>query len=214
MNGLGRGIAHAVLGLVLLAAPALAQDQREMMQRADLSRSLGSPDAPIRVYEIADFECPFCARFSSEVFPLLDSAYVQTGKVQWVFVNLPLPSHLRAWAAAEAAFCAGAVADRFWPIHDRLFADQEEWSRAADPFAIFLAYAEAEDVPLNEFRTCLDTDPLAPLLIRDALFAANARVNGTPTFIVDQREVVVGYKSFSEWQALLEAALSRKASGR
>ncbi len=202
-----------LLGATLGAAGAAEAQDRNILEQAAASRAKGDQNAPVLVYEIADFQCPYCARFSRDVFPRLDSAYVRPGKVQWVFVNLPIPSlHPRAWAAAEAALCAGGVADRFWTFHDRLFAAQDEWSDAAEPHAIFIRYAREADIPLDRFEACLLADGVASLLLEDIVFAASARVSGTPTFVIDRETVVVGLKSFEEWQELLEEALQRKSA--
>src|SRR5688500_5092895 len=110
----------AIALLLMLPATGLAQDSK-LAERDALSRLKGRQNAPVSVLEFADFQCPYCARFVREVFPRIDSAFVKTGEVQWVFVNLPLPNHQHSWMAAEAAMCAGAVSQRFWPMHDRLF---------------------------------------------------------------------------------------------
>ncbi|MBI4543655.1 MAG: thioredoxin domain-containing protein [Gemmatimonadetes bacterium] len=197
----------------LLWAPPAARAQRAgdmVMERAAASRARGVQNAPLLVYEIADFQCPYCARFSKEIFPLLDSAYVRPGRVQWVFVNLPLPAHRHAWAAAEAALCAGGLADRFWALHDRLFAAQGEWAMSAEPIPHFLRYAREAGVPVDTFQACILEDAVAPLLLSDVLFSAASRVGGTPTFIVGEGQVVVGLKAFEEWKELLEKALQAK----
>ncbi|HEX6940387.1 MAG TPA: thioredoxin domain-containing protein [Longimicrobiales bacterium] len=202
-------LAGATLGA---AGPLPAQQPDDVLARAAASRARGAQDAPVLVFEIADFQCPYCARFSRDVFPRLDSAFVRSGQVQWVFVNLPLPSlHPRAWAAAEAALCAGGVADGFWSFHDRLFAAQDEWSAADDPHDIFVRYAREADIPVEPFEACILGDGVASLLLEDIVFAASARVSGTPTFVIDRETVVVGLKSFEEWSALLEEAIRKKA---
>src|SRR5512143_451475 len=90
--------------LLLFATSAgVAQDRNAaLLERAGMSRAKGEKGAPVTVMEISDFQCPFCGQFAREVYPRLDSAYVKTGKVQWVFVNLPLPNHANSWLAAEA----------------------------------------------------------------------------------------------------------------
>lgn len=196
--------------LVGLAGSAGAQDPK-LLRQASLSRAKGSAEAPVLVYEIADFQCPYCARFSREVFPSLDSAYVQPGKVQWVFVNMPIPSHPRAWSAAKAALCAGAVADRFWAIQGRLFEAQQEWSMAEDPFELFERYATEAGVPTEPYRRCMFADQIAAVLLEDVFFASSARISGTPTFIIDREEVVVGYRSFEEWREILDARFDKAA---
>jgi len=218
------GIVAAAL-LASLALPALpgvkaglaAQrpEQRPevtLQRRAAASRAKGAESAPVLVFEVADFQCPYCARFWKETFPRLDSAYIRTGKVRWVFVNLPLPSHQHAWAAAEAALCAGAIAGDFWSVHDRLFAKQKEWTALPDPVPAFIAYAREGGVPEAEFRACIDGDLVAPLILEDVIFAARAGVRGTPAFLTSAEQTVVGLKSFEEWEEVLEEALRRAAA--
>jgi protein-disulfide isomerase len=194
-----------------LAAPAEAQqtEQGRLLQRAAQSRAKGPANATVTVYEIADFQCPFCARFAREVYPRIDSAFVATGRVQWVFVNLPLPSHHNAWTAAEAALCAGALADRFWHFHDQLFTRQSEWTGLPDPAPFYARIARDAGVNADAFEACVGRDRVAPLILQDVIFAATSRVSGTPTFIVNNQQVVVGMKSFEEWRDILEKELRR-----
>ena len=201
---LGLALIIIALGAVEAAAQTAAAD---VVQRASRGRAKGAEAAPVLVFEIADFQCPYCAHFATEVYPRLDSAYVKTGKVQWVFVNLPLPNHARAWQAAEAAACAGAVGDRFWAMHDRLFADQAAWGKTADLGAVLERYAVEAGAEPAAYRACVGGDQVAQLLIQDMLFASAAGVTGTPTFIIDKKEMVVGFKTYEEWQGIIEKAL-------
>ena len=187
-----------------------AQDRSPIVERATQSRSRGSESAPLFVYEIADFECTHCARFATEVFPRIDSAFVRTGKVHWVFVNLPVPTHPTSWIAHEAALCAGAVADKFWAMHDRIFSAQKEWLNAADPQGALTRFARDLGIPAADFAKCTETDAVAPLLLQDVIFAVSSRVNGTPAFIVNNEQSVMGLKTFEEWKAILEPMLKSK----
>jgi len=194
---------------LLLAAGAHAQsDRASLLERAGESRAKGSPDAPVLVYEIADFQCPYCAAFARDVFPHIDSAYIRPGRVQWVFVNLPMPSHHAAWTASEAALCAGAVSDRFWVMHDRLYVAGREWIDADDPAAVVAGYARDAGVAMDEFTDCVEHDRVVPILLQDVIFGS--RVTGTPTFIIDNQETIVGVKSFDDWVVVLERVLRGK----
>lgn len=198
----------------LLPADARAQTERPaavpVAERASQSRAKGRAGAPVLVFEIADFQCPYCARFAREVYPRLEEEYIETGKVQWVFVNLPLPNHPHAWLAAEAATCAGAAGDRFWPVHDRLFEKQSEWGNAPDPAAVLARYAREAGVSMKAWEACVAGDLTAALLLQDAIFASSSGVQGTPAFIVNRQEMVVGLKSYEEWKDILEKALQKK----
>lgn len=204
-----RRVAALSMLLLLPAAGAVAQDAGQLLERAATSRVKGQAGAPVMIYEIADFQCPFCGRFAREVFPRLDSAFVKTGKVQWFFVNLPLPNHGAAWAAAEAALCAGALSDRFWPLHDRLFATQAEWSAAKDAPEAIAKLARAAGLNSAEYQACLFEDKVAALILQDVIFAANLRTSGTPTFIINNETSFVGLKTFEEWRVLIEKALKK-----
>ena len=87
----------------------------------------GDPDAELVVIEISDFQCPYCRRHVRETQPAIDEAYVETGKVMWVFKHMPLQNHLQATAAAAAAECAGEQG-AFWEMHDLLFERVDGWS--------------------------------------------------------------------------------------
>ena len=200
-------IAVVVITLGAWAGGVGAQDANRLLERGATSRVRGQQGAPVMVYEIADFQCPFCGRFAREVYPRLDSAYVKTGKVQWFFVNLPLPNHGHAWVAAEAAICAGALADKFWVMHDRLFATQNEWSAARDIGPALLKMAKDAGVNADAYQECVNDDRTASLILQDVMFATSARVTGTPAFIINNEQLVVGVKTFEEWRELLEKAL-------
>jgi protein-disulfide isomerase len=208
-----------LLSLAILAALAAAHPraaaaqqagdaQARLLKQAGESRSKGAADAPILVYEISDFQCPHCRRFALEIFPQLDSAYVRTSRVHWVFVSLPMPSHMNAWVAAEAALCAGAAGGRFWAMHDRIFTGQAEWAAAAVPGPIMARYARDAGVPMDAWQSCVDEDRVAPLILQDVIFGS--RVSGTPTFIVNNQQIVVGVKTFAEWREILDAVLQRR----
>jgi protein-disulfide isomerase len=188
-----------------------AEATNDVLERALESRAKGGEAAGVVVFEIADFQCPYCAQFAARIAPELDALYVEPGRIQWVFVNLPLHNHPRAWHAAEAALCAGVAGDRFWPMHDRLFADQDAWGGAADPAPLFARYAAELGVPADAFRACTVGDQVAALIIQDLGSAVSAGVTGTPTFIVMKDgqvvERIVGLRSVEEWSEILDGAL-------
>ncbi len=86
-------------GTGLIVVPSKAQDTQ---QDPLAPRSKGSSQAPITVYEMSDFQCPYCRRHAVESFPLIEAEYIETGKVRWIYVNFPIPSlHPNAISAAR-----------------------------------------------------------------------------------------------------------------
>src|SRR2546426_5238069 len=149
-------------------------------------RSRGRPDAPVTVYEMSDFQCPYCRSFALTTLPILEREYVQTGKVRLVYINLPLPYlHANAFAAALVATCA-ARQGKFWPMHDALFQHQEAWAALKDPVPYLLALADSA-AGLNRARLArCATEPAVAAEVRsDAARAAASGATSTPTFYIE-----------------------------
>jgi len=206
------------LGALAGAQPVQGQDvtsgqswvvptvQSVILERADRSRSKGEQDAPIRIVEISDFECSFCARFYQESYRAIDSLYVQTGIARYLWISFPNSTHPRAWPAIEAAFCAGA-AGRFWPMHDVLFERREEWAESQDPNSLFLAYAEGVGVDRESFAACLRNDQTAPLQVRDYESAIAAGVTSTPFFVVGDSVAIRGAVPLETFRSAIDSVL-------
>jgi protein-disulfide isomerase len=75
--------------------------------------ALGRADAPLTLVEFTDYQCTYCRRFHSAAFEEIKKNLVDTGKLRYVSVDLPLPMHARAPQAAAAAHCAGEQ-QHFW----------------------------------------------------------------------------------------------------
>lgn len=187
-----------------VAVPAV---QRDILERADRNRIRGDPSAPVRIVEISDFQCPFCARFAGETFPAVDSLYVESGKVLWVFVSFPNSRHPRAWPAAEAAFCAGA-AGRFWPMHDVLFQRQDEWADSEDPFGLFVTYANELGIDSESYAACLKEDQPAPLQTSDYESALRGGITSTPFFVVGDSVAIPGAVSLDDFRTVVDSVLA------
>ncbi|MDP2471030.1 MAG: thioredoxin domain-containing protein [Candidatus Palauibacterales bacterium] len=207
----------ALATALVAAAPARAQDAAEAMlrvpgqqstilERADRARVKGDPEAPIRIVEISDFECPFCARFYAETYKALDSIYVRSGTARYLWISFPNSAHPRAWPAIEAAFCAGA-AGRFWEMHDVLFERREEWSKAPDPNALFRSWAEGIGIDGESFAACLLNDQTAPLQVRDYESAIAAGVGSTPFFVIGDSVAIRGAVPLETFRSAVDSVL-------
>lgn len=182
-----------------------------VLARASRGREKGAPGARVSVVEISDFQCPYCRQFFETTYHRFDSAYVKTGKVQMVYINLPLPMHTQAYSAAEAAMCAGAQG-KFWEMHDRLFGTQREWGGQADATQRFARMALELGVDPAAYHDCVDNDRTAPLILNDAMQATGAGVNGTPAFIINRSQMLNGAVPYEQLSAAIEAALAAPAA--
>lgn len=137
----------------------------------------GSATARTGLLVFSDFECPYCAKFATTVWPLLLAEYVEPGKLRVAFRHLPLKMHPNARPAALAAECAGRQG-KFWEMHDLLFADQKNLADAA-----LSARAKRLGLTAEPFDTCRQGDG-ARRLQEDERMAAELKITGTPTFML------------------------------
>jgi protein-disulfide isomerase len=210
------GALAAAVTLALAAAPtARAQsDPKAQGQQAAKSgilaeRSMGSPAAPITVYEMSDFQCPYCRRHAVDVFPSLEREYINTGKVHWIFINFPLTSiHPNAAAAAELALC-GARVGKFWPLHDLLYKYQDTWAPLKDPGQFLLTLADSAHAPRKTMEACLTSGAARPELEADAEAAHRSGAQSTPTFYIEGG-LLVGAEPLQAWQQVLDSIYAAK----
>jgi len=172
----------------------------------------GDAKAKVVLIEFSDFECPYCGRYVRETYPQIDRDYVATGKIRYVFRHFPLASiHPRAVKAAEAGECA-RLQGKFWPLHDRLFANQRALERPA-----LVDHARAAGLDVKSFETCLDGQASSAILA-DLNAGTRAGITGTPTFFlgfaqndgsVHVVEKLTGAKPYAAFQSVLDRLLTR-----
>jgi protein-disulfide isomerase len=143
----------------------------------------GDSDAGLVVVEVSDFQCPFCRRHTLETQPTLDEAYVDTGRILWVFKHLPLPMHPQATDAAVAAECSGNQG-AFWPMHDLLFETVDRWG-IETPGAVLTDLAAELGLDAATFAACLDSRSVLERVLSDTSDLSGA-IGSTPTFVVVQ----------------------------
>ncbi|HEV8178643.1 MAG TPA: thioredoxin domain-containing protein [Gemmatimonadales bacterium] len=203
-----RAVRMSVLAL-LSSAPLAAQS-------ADFplgARTKGSAKAPITVYEMSDFQCPYCKRFAEETFPRLELSYIKPGKVRWVFVNFPLTSvHDHAAAAAEVALCAGKQKG-FWRVHDLLFKFQDTWAPLKEPAPFFLSLADSAGLSKKALLACLQAPDAGLALKAEAEGSQRSGATSTPTFYIEGG-LMEGALPFEVFKRVLDSVYAGKTSGR
>lgn len=173
--------------------------------RADLARIQGSPNAPLWVIEVSDFQCPYCKQWHDQTYNAFIDQFVKTGKVRLAYVNFPLAIHSHAWPAAEAAMCAGAQ-NKFWAMHDSLFASQGRWESVADPTPVFDSLARATGIDTTKWRDCVNSGKMKALIKADHDRAEQAGASATPSFMIGDK-LLTGAQPLSDLQVVIDSAL-------
>jgi protein-disulfide isomerase len=162
------------------AAPA-APDIRIIPVDLGNHPTKGDSTAKLTLIEFSDYQCPYCGRHVRDTNPLLRKEYVETGKLRYVFFDMPLESiHKSAFKAAEATRCAGDQG-KYWEMHERLFTNQQ----ALEPWS---AHARALGLDTARFDACMNTGRFAGAIRADMATAQMLGINSTPTFLVAVRD--------------------------
>lgn len=203
------GIIHlVVVALMLAGTPLPAQDTKIPLA----ARTKGSPRAPVTVYEMSDFQCPYCKRFAQETFPELERRYITSGKVRWVYINFPLTNlHPHAVPAAELALCA-ARQDGFWRVHDLLFQYQDTWAPLKEAGPFFVSLADSAKLSKKEMLACLQDPETRKSLQAEAEGAERAGASSTPTFYIEGG-LMEGALPLPIFQRVLDSVYAAKTGG-
>jgi protein-disulfide isomerase len=188
--------------------------------------SIGDPNAPIKIEEFADFQCPFCERFHEETEPLLKQYYIETGKVQLTFRSMGnfvsdniarakgTPAKTESQDAAMAAYCAGDQ-NKFWDMHAHLFANILGEDAGSFTDKRLKSIAETAGLDMSAFNSCYDSGKYRDRVQEDFEDGQQANVNGTPGFLVTytvngetKTKLIEGAQPFSTFQTELEAILN------
>lgn len=152
----------------------------------DIAATRGDESAPVTIVEYTDYQCPYCARHAAQTFPQLLSEMIETGRVRYIIKDFPLDSiHPDARAAAVAARCAGEQS-AYWPMHDALFARQDEWAGlGAGANQAFVAMADDLGLELEAFGSCLVAGRYDDVIQANQDEGFSLGVNGTPAFFIN-----------------------------
>jgi protein-disulfide isomerase len=163
------------------------------------SASSGPNDAKVTVVEFSDFQCPFCAK-GADIVNALKKKY--KGKVKFVFKNFPLPFHKQAEKAAVAAECVNEQgSDKFWKMHDAMFADQSKLAEAD-----LIATAKKIGADEKKFTECLKTNKYLTKVKKDFAEGKELGIDSTPTFYVNGK-IVNGAQPIEVFSELIEEEL-------
>ncbi len=184
------------------APPAPAAPPPPSVRKIDVpadSPVKGPKTAKVTIVAWSDFQCPFCSR----VVPTLKQIEDTYGKdVRVVFRHQPLPFHNNAKIAAEASMAANEQG-KFWPMHDKLFANQQALDRAS-----IEKYAGELGLDLGKFKAALDNGKFAKKVDEDSAQGMAVGANGTPTFFINGREFV-GAQPFEAFKGMIDEEIKK-----
>ena len=168
--------------------------------------ALGSVKAPVTITEYASMTCPHCAAFGENVFPMLRSKYIDTGKVRFVFREFPLD--IKAVAASMLARCiADGDAEKYFGAVRMLFQQQDALMEQTKNTLMLIGTQAG--MSEQAVLVCQKDQVLLDKIAADQRFALSVlRVDSTPTFFING-ERLKGAMSFEELEEKIKPLLKK-----
>jgi protein-disulfide isomerase len=201
------------------AASAAAAPKSDAKVSVADSPFIGNRNAPLTMLTFSDFECPFCKSFYNQAYLSIKKDYIDTGKVKYVYRNLPLSFHQNAHKEAEAGLCVrdqgGDTA--YFKFHDDIFS-----KTTSNGLGIALTalpdFASRAGVNVATFNSCLSSGKFIAKVDKDAGDASLAGATGTPTFVLGKTgsgdtftgKVLVGAQPYAAFKTLIDQQLAAK----
>jgi protein-disulfide isomerase len=166
---------------------------------------MGKVDAPVKILEYADFECPSCAGFATITEPDVRKRIIEPGLASITYFDFPLTQHRNTVAASNAAACADEQG-KFWPMHDRIFAAQDEWNGEATdvPKPFFKRYAGEIGLDVPKWESCYDARKYQKRISANLADGLRRGVGSTPTFIIGDK-MYRGNRAYDELKAIVDS---------
>ena len=200
----------ALLGYVLIrpSESALIVDPKIPAGTAE-GYLLGKADAPVQVIEFGDFECPGCGTFANITEPDVRARLVNTGIVAFHFFDFPLSQHRNTWTAHVVASCA-ADQGKFWEMHDRIYAGQDEWNGEVtrNPVKVFRKYATEMGLDVKKWDDCLIAKTHEARIKANFAEGTRRQITGTPTFIIGNKMLPSGPPAYDVFKRYVDEALA------
>jgi protein-disulfide isomerase len=178
---------------VLIKAPKVEVEEGEN------TPAIGPKDAPVKIVEWTDYQCPFCGRARAAVNQIMET---YKGKVRYALRDFPLSFHKDAGKAHEAAHCAADQnKDKYWEFNKKLFADQKDIK-----VDTLKKYAGELKLNMDKFNQCLDSGKYTDLVQKNQEAGEKAGVSGTPAFFINGR-MISGARPFEAFKEVIDDEL-------
>lgn len=196
-----------IVFLLILSNQVTAPEPRTYTNKN--GNSLGDMSLPVQLVEVADFQCPVCQSWWNDVEKQVIEKYVDTGKVGFtiqIVRFLDAVPNGESTQAAEAAYCA-ADQNMFWEFHDVAYTNWAGENQGAFRDDRLRAFASSINLDMNEFNNCFSNNEKTDQLEAAMDYAAGLGIDRVPALVING-QVYIGFRSFEELSALLDAAIA------
>ena len=167
-------------------AIAKSKAEQNILNLENASPILGSTEAQITIVEFGDYQCEMCYSWFHNTRGTIIDNYVDTGKVNIVFVDLAFLGS-DSPIAAQATHCADDQG-KYWEYHSILYYKQEGIDNGWASKSMLKEYANELKLDSDQFASCIDSAKYAKNVQNSYNAAVKMKVSSTPTFYLFDHE--------------------------
>jgi len=168
-------------------------------------RSLGDPDAPVKIEVFEDPQCPACGLYNKNVEPLLRAGPITRGEVFLTYRDMAFLGQ-ESFDAAAAMRVAESLDGKFWAYHDVVFHNQDGENQGAFTASRLADMAELVGLDREAFLAELEDPRYIGAVEAETAEARTLGVNSTPTLVING-ELRPGVPNWDELSAEIAAAV-------
>jgi protein-disulfide isomerase len=165
----------------------------------------GNPSAKVTLVEYSDFQCPACKAREMQSKEILGEF---GSHIKFVYRHFSWDYHERAFLASQASEAAG-IQGKFWEMHDKIFENQEVWSKQSEDAAeeSFISYASELKLDVGKFKSDLHSDEVKNEIEKDHASGEEAGINATPSYFLNG--TIINPRNYDEFRTLVRDAVEK-----
>ena len=170
---------------------------------------LGSETASVTIIEMGDYQCEMCKRWYDNTRPKIIENFIDTGKANLIFIDLPILGY-DSHTAAEATYCADDQ-DMYWDYHATLYDYQGHMNSGWANSDRLKAFAFNLGLNMDEFEECLDSGKYEKRIKFNSEKAKSSGANSTPNFVIvnssGEQQKIRGAQPYTVFEQVIESLL-------
>jgi protein-disulfide isomerase len=206
-----KGIEFLVENGIISVSATISESKSLNIGGVDLSQAssiFGSADAEVTIIEFGDYQCPKCREWFLNTKPEIVTNYIETGKANLYFVDLPFLGD-DSFPASAATYCANEQG-LYWDYHSYLYSNQRGIDGGWANYSSLKDYAEILGLDEESFVDCMDSGIYDESVLLNLEIGITAGVKETPSFVVvgpGGQEFIGGPQPYPVFQSAIDSVL-------
>ena len=145
--------------------------------------SIGSDKAKVKIKVFSSLTCPHCANFHIKVVSKIKENYIDSGKVQLIFIDFPLDQ--ASFNASKLLHCLDK--EKRINFLDIIYKDQKKWTAGSDIRDI---NQNLKKISSEKFDRCLLNEKISDKILNKRI-ESNKKysIDSTPTIIINEKKL-------------------------